>query len=258
MKHLLLAFLLFLLSLFTACSESATPTPVYGPANVELSSIEGKFLDWWVYHNDHINLSTEFLGFDTSGVALNKENFLESLRSGNYVPIKHQSSVKNVNCYQLHALSPQAELGINTTIIQLATKALQQFKMEGTPFPDFEFTDLNGQTYNNANTKGKTMLIKCWFIGCKACIDEFPELNQLVADNRNRDDILFISLAFDEAAALEAFLLKKPFDYAVIPLQRPFMNSALQVGEYPTHFIVDEEGIIRKVVNKVDELIAAL
>jgi cytochrome oxidase Cu insertion factor (SCO1/SenC/PrrC family) len=52
--------------------------------------------------------------------------------------------------------------------------------MEGMEFPEFEITDLNGNHYSNESIKGKTTLFKTWFINCKTCGAEFPELNELV------------------------------------------------------------------------------
>lgn len=130
--------------------------------------------------------------------------------------------------------------------------------MEGSEFPDFDFTSIEGQKFNNKNTKGKYMVLKCWFIGCKACIKEFPELNNLVDENKNRDDVAFISLAFDSPKSLRKFLVKNDFSYSVVPVNRDFIESKLWVYHYPTHFIVDKNGIIRKVVNTVTELKSAL
>ena len=130
--------------------------------------------------------------------------------------------------------------------------------MEGTYFPDFKFTDLNGEKYNSDNTKGKTLILKCWFINCKPCIAEFPELNQLVERNSDQEDILFISLAMDSKENLDKFLAKKAFRYKTIPNQREFMEKTLNIKLYPTHFIIDKNGLIEKVVNKSSELISYL
>jgi peroxiredoxin len=75
---------------------------------------------------------------------------------------------------------------------------------------------------------------------------------------KNRSDIVFVSLAFDSKEKLEPFLLKKTFSYAVVPDQKQFTFYDLDVKSYPTHFIIDKNGIIRKVVTSADEMIDAL
>ena len=63
------------------------------------------------------------------------------------------------------------------------------------PFPDFNFNDIKGINYTNSKTQGNYLIIKCWFINCKSCINEFDELNKFTVDHQN---VNFISLALDE------------------------------------------------------------
>ena len=131
---------------------------------------------------------------------------------------------------------------------------MAHFKMEGNNIPDFHFTDLNGKVYDKLSTKGKIVVLKCWFIHCVACVREFPELNKLVDENQNRRDLLFISLAIDTRKDLQKFLEQKEFKYAVIPEMENYLTNKLNITEYPTHFLIDKNGKILKVVNRIDEL----
>jgi cytochrome oxidase Cu insertion factor (SCO1/SenC/PrrC family) len=94
--------------------------------------------------------------------------------------------------------------------------------MEGTKMSEFNFIDLNGKNYDKSSTKGKIVVLKCWFIHCVACVKEFPELNKLVDENKNRNDILFISLAMDSKQDLIKFLKTKEFKYNVIPEMKSY------------------------------------
>jgi len=130
--------------------------------------------------------------------------------------------------------------------------------MEGQPFPKFDFTDLNGKQYTNENTKGKIVVLKCWFIRCHACIAEFPELNEMVNQYKDRNDIVFVSLAFDQEAALKEFLLKKPFSYATVSVKQSYFKDTLNVISCPTHFLIDKDGKIVKIVNEANRLKSVL
>jgi peroxiredoxin len=130
--------------------------------------------------------------------------------------------------------------------------------MEDKNFPKFDFKDLNGIEYNNENTKDKIVILKCWFIACKACVAEFPELNELVLKYPNRNDIVFVSLALDSKEKLNQFLSQKVFNYATVADQKQFINNELGTNSYPTHLIVDRSGKIYKVVNRAGEMISAL
>ena len=117
---------------------------------------------------------------------------------------------------------------------------------------------MNGVEFNNENTKGKILILKCWFIACKSCVAEFPQLNELVGKYKNRNDMVFVSLAFDAKKDLELFLQKKPFSYSVVADQKQFILNNLDIKTYPTHIIIDQKGLIRKVVTEADEMIIAL
>jgi thiol-disulfide isomerase/thioredoxin len=132
------------------------------------------------------------------------------------------------------------------------------FKMEGLPLTEFNFTDLNGNKYTNENTKGKTIILKTWFINCKACVAEFPELNEFVEKYKQRNDMIFVSLALDSKAELENFLQKNDFEYQVVPNQKEFIDKKLNLQMFPTHIIVDKIGTILKIVNKASEMISFL
>lgn len=250
-KYTFLA-LLILFQVTLSCSRK----PNYGAPEVDFNRIKKSFSEWWVYHNQHIILSSNFIALDEASNRISKEDFLKNLTSGEFIPLKLTAT--DSTYYKLFKLDQGSDKTIPEVIKQSGEEAYKNFKLEGKPFPKFDFKDLNGIEYTSENTKGKIVLLKCWFIACPPCIEEFPRLNELVGKYKNRNDIVFISLAFDQKEALDAFLLKNPFHYAVVPDQKQFVFYDLDVKEYPTHFIIDGNGIIRKVVLKADEMIDAL
>jgi len=60
---------------------------------------------------------------------------------------------------------------------------------------------------------------------------------------------LFVSLAFDTKDELTKFLKKRPFIYSIVPDQEEFMREVLNLHMYPTHYIINKQGLITKVVN---------
>ena len=135
---------------------------------------------------------------------------------------------------------------------------LSNLEMEGKRLPDFNFTDIKGKPYNNYVMNGKIIVLKCWFIHCVRCVQEFPEVNKLVDSYKQKNDVLFISLATDSKAQLDSFLKTNPLNYAVIPNMEKYMSDSLKINEYPTHIVVDKKGIIIKVVNDVNDLVSFL
>lgn len=252
MKNFYSVFLSVLLLSLTSCSNKAGN----GSPDVNFEELEKDFVKWISYHNDNINLSSDFIPVDCSSKLISKADFLKMLTTGEFIPLKLKSKESTI-CYKLFKLDKSADISIVNTIKSTTFVEYRNFEMEGRDFPDFSFRDMDGNEYNNENTKGKIIILKCWFINCPPCIAEFPELNAFAERYRNRKDIIFISLALDTKPALEKFLSENRFDYIVIPDQKEFIGNILNINEFPTHFIIGKNGVIKKVVNKADEMILA-
>lgn len=221
--------------------------------NIDFNELEADFTKWWTYYSYNISLSSNFTGLNEKSDTITKSQFLEKLIKGNYIPLKIKSNTE-IKTYKLFKLDSNANKSIRKTTKNESLTNLKYLKIEGQKFPKFEFVDLNGNYYTNENTKEKTIILKTWFINCKACVAEFPELNEFVKKHKQRNDIIFVSLALDTKSELESFLQKKDFVYKVVPNQKEFIEK-LNLQIYPTHIIVDKNGIITKVVNKASEMI---
>lgn len=262
MKKLQLITILLLSIFVFSCNEKSKKTQLTEKVetlepNVNISELTSDFMKWWTYYSYNISLSSDFTGLNEQSDTIDKRQFLEKLITGNYIPLKIKSDDK-IETYKLYQLDSNADKGIGRTIKNESTSIYGLYEMEGTPLPQFNFTDLNGNIYTNENTKGKTIILKTWFIKCGACVAEFPELNEFVEKYKDRNDIIFLSLALDTKSELEKFLQQKKFDYKVVPNQKEFIFKKLYLNAFPTHLVVDENGTILKVVNKASEMIAFL
>ncbi|URC12297.1 TlpA disulfide reductase family protein [Flavobacterium sp. B183] len=228
----------------------------FGAPEVDPVQIQKTYTDWSVYQSKKIMLSIDFIALDSSK-EISKETFLEQLANGNFIPIRLESEPE-MYVYKLFEIQPGTDSSIKATMNQIGFDALKNYKMEGTAFPKFSFKDLDGNLVSNESMKGKIVVIKCWYIHCTPCIREFPQVNKLAAEYKDRKDILFISLAEDAAAQLKTFLARKPLSYSVIPDMKVYMNEALQLNSFPTHFILNKEGMIAKVLPNFESLEVAL
>ena len=114
-----------------------------------------------------------------------------------------------------------------------------------TPAPAFELTDIHGKKYNLAELSGKIVVLNFWFIECKPCVQEIPDLNDLVK-TYEKEGVVFIALGLNDAAKITAFLKKTPFAYNMVPNAG---DTAKQYGVegFPTSFVIDQKGIIKYV-----------
>jgi peroxiredoxin len=109
------------------------------------------------------------------------------------------------------------------------------------PFTD---RDIKGNKYKLKDMQGKIIVINFWFIACAPCRQEIPELNEMVKAYASNPDVVFLAIALDGKPEIETFLEKTPFDYNIIEKGR-YIIDQYGVKSYPTHVVIDREGIIR-------------
>lgn len=257
MKIKITAFALLLLIVF-GCSNASNQekrifTTQYGSIKALQAHLEADKMAWWIYHKKHIILSTEFNPLDTEGKDISKQAFLEKLDTGDFIALEVTDEAGN-NYYQLRPLSEDAEQSISGTVEVDAYVALQHFLQEGKDFPAFEFNDLDGNQFSQEDLIGKTIFLKTWFIACAPCIKEMPDLNAMVEAYRNREDVIFISLALDKPDALKKFLTKRQFDYKIVAEQSDYILENLVNLAYPTHYIIGPDGKVKKITSNFEEL----
>ncbi len=127
-----------------------------------------------------------------------------------------------------------------------------------TTAPDFTFTDLSGVTQRLSDLRGKVVVLNFWFIDCPPCIAEMPALNNLVSRNAG-ENVVFLGLALDQAAALRSFVTKRQFDYRIVPDTRGVWTD-YGVRAAPTHIVIDANGQITTTLTgtKLTQLEAAI
>ncbi|GAA4786500.1 hypothetical protein GCM10023231_13150 [Olivibacter ginsenosidimutans] len=212
-----------------------------GSPIIPKESIVNDFKSFWNYYSRYVELYNDFYGLDEKGQKISRIMFLKEMSKGKYYPLLVHGAETGKH-YQLTPIPAQADADISVYMKDFAQTQLVFCEMEGKALPTFTFVDLRGNTYTSANTKGKLLVLKCWFINCVPCVEEMPDLNKLVEKYKSRDDIVFIGLALDDKQALEQFLKQKTFDYHIIPHQKEYITGKLHVNAYPTHFLINKKG----------------
>ena len=108
----------------------------------------------------------------------------------------------------------------------------------------FQLTDLDNKKWNSTELKGKVLVINFWFTACKPCIQEIPQLNKLVEENK--DSVIFLAPAPENETQIKKFLKKYTFNYNIIPSALDYI-AAMNIENFPTHLVVDKQGMIRQV-----------
>eukprot|EP01133_Synstelium_polycarpum_P004845 gene4845-5632_t len=249
--------LLTMMMLIMGYSTSKSNQKPARQALVSPETILKDFMSLLQYKRDHLRLSEPFIALDENSVALSKAQFLKQVSTGNYLPLRLRSAAHEA-IYSLYKLPLSVQTDQRNTLQYWGENYYNHYKKEGQPFPGFNFRDLNGKLFTSANTRGKIVVVKCWFIHCMPCIQEMPKLNQLVEKYKKRKDILFLSLVNDDEKSLAIFLKKTAFTYAVVPAAENFISGKLKINAYPTHILINKQGLIVKETDEAEELINAL
>ncbi len=128
---------------------------------------------------------------------------------------------------------------------------------ENKPAPTFSVKDLKGKKLDLKKLKGKIVVLNFWFAECLPCLNELPNLNELVEEFKGKD-VVFIAFTEDKADFLKKFLVKKPFNYQIIPASTAIIkNYELNLGGnsvmlYPTHILIDRDGKIEQRVSGLE------
>ena len=111
----------------------------------------------------------------------------------------------------------------------------------GRTMPAFEARTLEGTMLSSASMAGKIIVLDFWFMACPPCIAELPELNQLVADYRDKN-VIFLGGTIDTRRALRhRFLPKYRFDFTILP-EADDLEDSFGILNHPTIFIIDRSG----------------
>ena len=111
----------------------------------------------------------------------------------------------------------------------------------GSPAPDVEFQDPDGEPASLADFRGKPLLLNLWATWCAPCIKELPTLDALAV--RDGERLQVVTLAEDERDKVQTFLAARKFR-SLEAWADPELKSmtALGVGTLPTTILYDAQG----------------
>ena len=184
--------------------------------------------------------------YDTEGKKVSQDKLEEVLMSPEYVLDFYVDENKKIKASTLRMATEEEKQAMEAMVVDAESAMEAQMGDMGnnfTPKPAIPFSvkDIKGNKYSLNSLKGKVIVMNFWFIGCKPCQQEIPELNELV-EKYHRKEVVFLGFALDKKSRLETFLKKKPFNYNIIPGSK--LDSSYEVYGYPTHVVINQNSEI--------------
>lgn len=128
--------------------------------------------------------------------------------------------------------------------IVLSTGIFQPSENEANVLADYDLVleDLQGNTLDLADLKGKPIFLNFWATWCPPCIAEMPDINKLYQSVNKEVHFAIISLDEDREKA-KAFAKRKDFDFPIyFPKSR--LPKVYESTTIPTTYVIDTKGHI--------------
>lgn len=119
--------------------------------------------------------------------------------------------------------------------------------MIGKPAAVFAGRSVDGKRVTLDSLKGKVIVMHFWFTDCLPCKQEMPQLNQLAARYRDRDEVAFLSVSLDGRPSTERLLRQSPFLYEVL-YSGYRIAERYKIQSYPTNLVINRRGFIAQFI----------
>jgi peroxiredoxin len=185
--------------------------------------------------------------FNDTFKLLNDSEVQQMLQSMENIPELYLDSAGSIKAIVFRKAMQQElkyikQMQDSSSMMPSAAIAEKNIPKNGQLAPSFNVKDIYGKSFSSEELKGKIIVLNFWFVECKPCISEIPDLNELFFRFEN-NGVVFIAMGLNSKEQMKSFLKNKPFEYHIIA------NAAAQatsfgVDGFPTSFVINQKGFI--------------
>jgi len=196
---------------------------------------------------------TKFILPDGKEISPDKLDSVKKAWNGERILFQHNKEDDKKQVMHLVRMTPE----MAKMLEELAEKRQQaMLAMTGKAAPDFSIKDRTGKTWTLSQLKGKVVILNFWFTSCPPCIQEMPQLNNLVKKYSNKS-VIFLGLTFNDKRTVDAFLKEHIFNYTLLPSSKE-VDKMYQVSSWPTSFVISKEGKIKAAMNASENVFSEI
>jgi len=126
--------------------------------------------------------------------------------------------------------------------IIIVLPSMAQRLSEGDLFPEVMFRTVDGELLRTKDLSGKVVFYNFYFAACPPCIAQKDGLNALYEMFHANDDVVFISVTFDNYATIEQFRKKYEMPFKIVSINSQEVYRFVRC--HPTNFLVGVDGKI--------------
>ncbi len=112
------------------------------------------------------------------------------------------------------------------------------------PAPDFTLTNLEGESLDTSDLRGKNILINFWATWCGPCRQEMPMLEATAAQYAGDLVVLAVNIG-EEPWRVKQFMHDLGLHFTVLMDEGNRVQDLYRVRAYPTTYLIDTEGVVR-------------
>lgn len=113
------------------------------------------------------------------------------------------------------------------------------------PAPDFQLPDLAGEEVSLSDFMGKPVLLNFWAGWCRPCEEEMPYLQQVYEEWSDQGLVVLTVNLGDSPSQVNRFMQSNQLSLPVLLDIKQSLTQEYNVGNIPTTFFIDKNGIIR-------------
>lgn len=178
--------------------------------------------------------------FDRDGTELSEEQ-TEIYFSGGAKPKLYADENGLLKLGILAPPTEEEKMLMEEMMAQFEAEETKLQEVIGNPAKAFDVEDYDGNQITSEVLQGKITVVNFWFKECKPCIQEMPELNELVSTFKENENVQFLAFSLTEKDRLSSFFEKHIFEYRIIPDSHSYATEYGITG-YPTNMIIDQQG----------------